>query len=337
MPLLSACLIVRDEAARIGACLEALLPVVDEVIVHDTGSTDDTVALLRAAGVTVVEGGWADDFATARNVALRRARGDWVLSVDADEVLVADRDQLRRALRRTPTLTRALAVQIHNAGTDGDGYSHPAVRLFRRSGATWAGRLHERVEHRGAHTSSGTLPSATISLRHSGYADPQTLRRKSERNVAIGQAEMDALLAAGDASPVELAISAHNLGRAAAGAQRAQLAVDSFEAVRELVPPGASLWLDSTDHLVRLLLAAGELDIAEALTEQLRSAGAPGSYCDWLRAQAIAPTGRAGEALVLLAPIGQLVDTVGRTYDVTPVRRLETLCRELLHAAPHSS
>lgn len=334
MPLLSACLIVRDEASRIGACLDALLPVVDEVVVHDTGSTDGTVALLRAAGVIVIEGTWTDDFAAARNVALARARGEWVLSIDADEVLVAERDLLRRTLGRTPSRTRALDVQIHNAGADGDGYSHPAVRLFRRRGASWAGRLHERVEHPGAHTPAGSLPPDTISLQHSGYADPQTLRRKSERNVAIAQAEIDALLATGGASPVELAVTAHNLGRAATGAQRAQLAVDSFEAVRDLVPPGTSLWLDATDHLVRLLIVAGELDIAEALAEQLRTTGGHGSYCDWLRAQAIAATGRAAEALALLTPITQLVDTAGRTYDVTQVRRLEALCRELLAAAP---
>lgn len=63
------------------------------------------------------------------------------------------------------------------------------------------------------------------------------------------------------------------------------------------MPPGSSLWLDSTDHLVRLLLAAGELEVAEALTEQLRAAGGPVTWCDWLRAQSLAQTGRAREAL----------------------------------------
>ncbi len=331
MPLISACLIVRDEAPRIQTCLDALLPVVDEVVVHDTGSTDGTLELLRRPGVVVIEGTWPDDFAAARNVALRRARGEWVLSVDADELLVADRDQLRRTLARTPSRTRALDVLIHNHGANDDGYSHPAVRLFRRRGASWAGRLHERVEHPGPHSPKGNLPARTITLQHSGYADPVTLRRKAQRNLAIAQSELDSLLLTGTLD-AEIAVSAHNLGRAAAGAQNAQLAVDSFEAVRELAPPGSSLWLDSTDHLVRLLLAAGELDVAEALTEQLRAAGGPAVYCDWLRAQVLAQTGRVKGALELLVPIEHLVDTAGRTYDVTPVRRLTVMCHELLAA-----
>lgn len=98
MPLLSACLIVRDEAPRIRGCLDALAPLIDEIVVHDTGSTDGATQLLQA-GVVLVQGSWADDFAAARNVALRRARSEWVLSVDADEVVLADRD-LRAAPRR---------------------------------------------------------------------------------------------------------------------------------------------------------------------------------------------------------------------------------------------
>src|SRR4051794_8309888 len=101
LPLLAAALIVRDEAARLPGCLAALAalgPLVDHVVVHDTGSLDDSREIARAAGATVVEGSWQDDFALARNVALAATSARWVLMVDADERVVADPDRLRALL-----------------------------------------------------------------------------------------------------------------------------------------------------------------------------------------------------------------------------------------------
>ncbi|MDP9407840.1 MAG: glycosyltransferase, partial [Actinomycetota bacterium] len=68
--LLAVNVIVRDEAAHLIACLASVREVADEVVVPDTGSRDGSVAVARAAGATVVEGRWEDDFAAARNVAL---------------------------------------------------------------------------------------------------------------------------------------------------------------------------------------------------------------------------------------------------------------------------
>src|SRR5436309_8928498 len=80
-------MIVRNEAARLAACLDSAGPAVDEIVVVDTGSTDGTQALARAEGARVVEWSWRDDFAAARNQALALARGPWVLVLDGDERL----------------------------------------------------------------------------------------------------------------------------------------------------------------------------------------------------------------------------------------------------------
>src|SRR5262245_45622306 len=82
---LSFCMIVRDGAPTLGDCLRSVAHLADEMIVVDTGSTDESRDIARAFGATVVDERWRDDFAAARNEYLKRARGRWILVLDADE------------------------------------------------------------------------------------------------------------------------------------------------------------------------------------------------------------------------------------------------------------
>ena len=86
----SACLITKDEEANIATCLASLDGFADEIVVYDTGSTDDTVSMARELGATVIEGYWDDDFSRARNAALEHCTGEWIAWLDADETLVCD-------------------------------------------------------------------------------------------------------------------------------------------------------------------------------------------------------------------------------------------------------
>lgn len=188
--LLSACMIVKNEQDTLPACLAAVQDLVDEVVVYDTGSTDKTLEIARAAGATVVDGHWDDDFARARNSALEHCRGEWILHVDADELVLADRAGLRAEIAQTAA--DALEVEIDNLGDDGEvAVEHVAVRLFRRRRAHWQGRLHERVV-----TRSGPLMfarCASLRLRHSGYtAAAQAVGDKLARNLRIARAAVEA-------------------------------------------------------------------------------------------------------------------------------------------------
>ncbi len=90
---LSACLIVRDSSRTLRACLESIRPWVDELVVVDTGSTDNTASIAQEIGARVFAFQWCDDFSAARNESLRYARGDWLFWMDSDDTIDASNGQ----------------------------------------------------------------------------------------------------------------------------------------------------------------------------------------------------------------------------------------------------
>ncbi len=87
MPMLSLCMIVKNEERFLGLCLKSVKNLVDEIIIVDTGSTDATKEIAQEFTDKVFDVPWTDDFAAARNESLKHATGDWILVLDADEVL----------------------------------------------------------------------------------------------------------------------------------------------------------------------------------------------------------------------------------------------------------
>jgi tetratricopeptide (TPR) repeat protein len=87
-------MVVKNESLFIRACIESALPIAQEVIVVDTGSTDGTVKIARSLGAQVYEEPWPGDLGTAHNLPLRYARGDWILVLDGDEMLDSSAKQI---------------------------------------------------------------------------------------------------------------------------------------------------------------------------------------------------------------------------------------------------
>jgi len=329
--LLTAVLMVRDEADEIEGCLAALKGAVDEIVVYDTGSQDNTRELARAAGVEVVEGYWDEDFGRARTRAAEFATGVWLLVVDADERLRVEAGPLRTRLEQT-RFAEAFSVRIDNTGEpDGThGYASWGNKIVRRGAVRWIGAVHEQViTLAGADPVVDLMPGHLLSLEHHGYADPVRMHRKAERNAALAQAELDRLGVQNPVDPAAIARALLNLGRSLIGVGRRQHAVDTFEAVREIAP-GTQAWSEATDHLARLLLAAGEDDVVLQLSQQLFAAGADRRYCDWLRAQALAQLGQPEEALRLVRGVDELIDPAGRRYDVGQVLEVHSLLATML-------
>jgi glycosyltransferase involved in cell wall biosynthesis/Flp pilus assembly protein TadD len=132
-PTISACLIVRDEEANLPRCLASIKPVVDEIIVVDTGSTDSTPAVAESFGAKVFGFDWTDDFAAARNESLRRATGDWILHIDADEALIQSQpDALRTVVAGLPRAIPCEASHparpaVESAGEQDLSYDTPSA------------------------------------------------------------------------------------------------------------------------------------------------------------------------------------------------------------------
>jgi len=146
--MLSAIVITRNEAANVAACLESIA-FCDERIVVDSGSDDDTVKIAAAAGATVVTHAWAG-FGAQKNFALLQARGDWVLSIDADERVPAP---LAAEIMSTIGLASANGYEIARLSTflgrpmrHSGWFPDYVLRLFRREKARFSDDLvHERV------------------------------------------------------------------------------------------------------------------------------------------------------------------------------------------------
>ncbi len=318
------CLIVRDEEATLLRCL-ASAQGFDEIVVCDTGSRDDTVAIAAAAGARVVTFTWSDHFADARNAALAAATTDWVLSLDADEIVACRPVDLRAFLAERAGSADALELRIVNgAGPDARGLgSHAEIKLFRRARARWVGRVHEHlVAVDGSALDVIAMPPGALHLVHEGYRDAAVARRKAARNAALARQQFDDLVRAG-AGPDELARAGLDLGRSYLGCGRIEDGVLALEQVRAATVPGAAEWLWATDFLARAALAQQRLPDGLTLAHELATAGAPAPYCDWLRAQALALRGDFEHAALIAASISRLVDVGGHELDLAPVRALQ--------------
>jgi tetratricopeptide (TPR) repeat protein len=169
---LSLCMIVKDEEAMLGRCLEAVRPAVDEIVVVDTGSTDATVQIAESFGARVLHHAWDGDFAAARNASFDAATGDWIMYLDADEVLVADDVQHLRALTGRTWREAFYLVETNHTGDleDGTAITHDALRVFRnRSEYRFEGRIHEQIAHRLPSYVPERMERTTVRVEHYGY------------------------------------------------------------------------------------------------------------------------------------------------------------------------
>src|SRR5271168_4051990 len=88
-PSVELLMIVKDGAASLKRCLESVAPLVDRILLGDTGSTDDTVPIARSFGAEILSIPWKNDFPLARNWVFEHSRCDWILVLEADEMLDA--------------------------------------------------------------------------------------------------------------------------------------------------------------------------------------------------------------------------------------------------------
>lgn len=192
---ISACLIVRDEEKNICDCLDSMRHVVDEIIVVDTGSKDRTPELARAGGAQVFHFPWNDNFAEARNMALDKAKGEWILVLDADERLSwEDYASFRSPLDNTDKW--GFTVRMVNVFEDRSS-EVLLLRLFRNLPEVYyTGMIHERVDP-SIHEATGNIREAIenhpAKVYHTGYqAQVKREKNKDERDIHLLKKQIEA-------------------------------------------------------------------------------------------------------------------------------------------------
>lgn len=177
---IAAVLIVRNEERCIARCLTSVAPWVDRMVVLDTGSTDDTVAIAQGLGAEVHHFPWPDSFAEARNHALSLADADWNLVIDADEWIIDGGEGLREWCESATDLLGCPC--IHNEAEGATVQRSWMTRVIPR-GVLYAGRVREQVV--------SVLPRYRIALDigHDGDLAPQ-LERKKDRYAPLLLADL---------------------------------------------------------------------------------------------------------------------------------------------------
>jgi glycosyltransferase involved in cell wall biosynthesis len=186
---LSLCMIVKDEEEMLPRSLAAVKDAVDEIIVVDTGSTDRTVEIAESFGARVLHHEWTGDFAAARNVSFDAATSDWILYLDADEVLIKEDGERLRALTQRVWREAFYLVETNHTGDAGDGeaLTHNALRVFRnRDEYRFEGRLHEQIANKLPAFNPERLEATSVRVEHFGYlASVRDAKEKTRRNIEL--------------------------------------------------------------------------------------------------------------------------------------------------------
>lgn len=195
VPRLSLCLIARDEEKIISRCLSSAQPIVDEIILVDTGSSDSTPDIARSFGAKVVQFSWSGDFSAARNVGLSQATGDWILILDADmEVPAASRERIRSLLANSDAEAFSFRVQSFLGESPGiDCLLDVYYLLFRnRPEYRFRGAIHEQVLPAIlANKPDARIIATDTVILHYGFLDgPLKDKNKNRRNLEILEREL---------------------------------------------------------------------------------------------------------------------------------------------------
>ena len=186
-------MIVRDEEEMLPRCLAAVAPAVDEIVIVDTGSVDRTVEIAHEFGARVIHREWTGSFSEARNVSFEAATGDWLMYLDADEVLVADDVKRLRALTGRIWKEAFYLVETSYTGDveDGSAVTNSALRIFRnRPHYRFEGRLHEQIAHHLPTYAHNRIEQTSVRVEHFGYLGAvRDAKEKSTRNVELLRAQ----------------------------------------------------------------------------------------------------------------------------------------------------
>lgn len=184
IPNLTLSMIVKNEEKNLRDCLESVKDVVDEIVIVDTGSEDNTINIAREFGAKIFHFKWIDDFSAARNFALSRSKGNWILYLDADERLTPDSIPELNKIVSTKNkeavfcLVKSISQNVHKPNI------MRYARLFRNGKKIeFRGSIHEQIIYSLEEQNYNKVVSE-IEIIHIGYdIDDAGIKQKAERNL----------------------------------------------------------------------------------------------------------------------------------------------------------
>lgn len=174
---ISLCMIVKNEEQTLARCLDGVKEVVDEIVIVDTGSTDQTKKIANRYTDKVLDFAWIDDFAAARNFAFAQATKDYIMWLDADDIVSAENSIKIYMLKQVLDYNVDSVTMIYNLGFDEYGNvtaTNRRNRLVKRSNNyRWVGAVHEYL------AVWGQVVDSDIVITHSSKG------HDSDRNINI--------------------------------------------------------------------------------------------------------------------------------------------------------
>lgn len=150
MITISLCMIVKNEADVIGRCLDSVSDLFEEIIIVDTGSTDQTKKIALKYTDIVYDFEWIDDFSSARNYAFSLAESDYCMWLDADDIITEQDKQKFIKLKKNLLENISVVMMPYNTGFDYFGnvtYSYFRERIIKNNGEMkWEGSVHEVIQ-----------------------------------------------------------------------------------------------------------------------------------------------------------------------------------------------
>jgi predicted O-linked N-acetylglucosamine transferase (SPINDLY family) len=191
-PRVSLCVIVKNEEDNLPACLGSVAGLFDEIVVVDTGSTDNTKEIALGCGARVFDFPWVDSFSAARNECLGHATGEYIFWLDADDRLDDDNHEKLRALLaglRHENVAYSLKCRCVAATANDHETEVDHIRLFRNHPSIrWRYRVHEQILP-AVRAAGGQVRWADVVIRHTGYQDRALRQRKLHRDLRLLELE----------------------------------------------------------------------------------------------------------------------------------------------------
>jgi tetratricopeptide (TPR) repeat protein len=209
-PSISLCMIAKNEEQWIKQCIQSVKNLVDDIVLVDTGSSDRTVQVAKSFGARVYDRPWDDDFSAPRNLSIKKARGDWILVLDADEALdTKDFDKIKMLIQNRKLCY--LLTQRHYTDdarlsgfrpvkgehpvwerTFGGYFESSCVRLFpNHDGIEYRNRIHELVEPCIEELKHHTVVHSGIRIHHYGHTrGVRQVKSKGPLYTALGEQKL---------------------------------------------------------------------------------------------------------------------------------------------------